>query len=644
MRLLWIVPLVLILSSVLGLLGFVHASLTGAAPYHDSVAMAQSSPDVQKLLGDSIHLESPGLGYGFPFIAPEFAEWSVKLGGTRGSGHLYGVANRIDGSWEFSRLVFVPDDGERKLNLAPVPPRALQLPPVSAKKVFLAPLDLSSAESLDWAPSYYKSKLGIEVAVLPSVPVDPKLEDSQRHQLDADKCADYLLQSYPDIARDPSNTLVGVTSRDMYIPDYRWAYAENLRVGDRVAIISSARLHPPSFLDRWNPEWLNSRLQKLLTKNLVILYFDLPMSSDDTSLLSGGVLSGAEIDQMGGQIIGAERHWDSFVNQGEPAVTLYDIPGKPVLWRLAYEDRAVPDTSAQLFTTDLSQGRLMQRQVDCVLDGSYPLEFTRVYTTNDDLSRSFGVGAMHSLDIFLAGQMGVRIDLMMPDGATVRFEHVQPSPGQSPEIYRARQGADPWGDAEAVYDAGVWRVKRTDGWTFFFPYRPRWLRQYVTVLGSFTDPEGQSYEMQRDDTSGDLLSITTPSGVWLHFENDEHHHIRKITSSTGRVVNYDYDPGGRLTRVADSEGRVETYTYDAKGSMLTAGHGRGAPFLVNGYTPDGYLQHQTIGEGRFEYVFFRGSRNAVYETSITEPNAMLTLIEYGPGGDFTQSLPSHVPR
>ena len=45
----------------------------------------------------------------------------------------------------------------------------------------------------------------------------------------------------------------------------------------------SARLHPP-LLGLWNPEWLNARVQKLLTKNIGILYFDLPMSADYTQL------------------------------------------------------------------------------------------------------------------------------------------------------------------------------------------------------------------------------------------------------------------------------------------------------------------------------------------------------------------------
>lgn len=601
--------------------------------------MAQSSPDVQRLLGPTIHARWPAIGYTIPFFDPDFAEWSVELRGSQGAGHLYGVANRINGSWEFSRLVFVPDGGATRLNLAPVPP-VLHLPTVPPKKVFLVPMGLSPGESLDWAPSYYWSKLGIDVAVLPPVPLDPKLEDPQRHQLDADKCTDYLLRSFPDIARDPSNTIVGVTSHDMYIPEYRWLYAQNLRVGDRIAIVSSARLHPPSFLDRWNPEWLNSRLQKLLTKNLVILYFDLPMSGDSTSLLSGGLLSGAEIDEMGGQIIGAERQWDSFVNQGEPGVTLYDIPGKPVLWRMAYEDRAVPDISAQLFTTDLSLGYLIQRQVDFILDGKYPLEFTRVYTTNDDRSRSFGIGSMHSLDLLLTGQMGAYGELMMADGGKIRFDHVPPAPGQTGDTYRARPLPGQSAQDEAVYAGGIWRVKLTDGWTYFFPYRPHWLPQYVTVLGSFTDPDGHKYDMQRDSLSGDLLSVTTPTGAWLHFENDEHHHIRKITSSTGRVVNYAYDPGGRLIRVADSDGHVETYTYDAKGSMLTAGHGVGAPFLTNEYTGDGFVKSQDIDKaGPFEYNFFRGYRNAVSSVYIAEPNRMQTTIQYESYG-FAQTLPS----
>ena len=50
-----------------------------------------------------------------------------------------------------------------------------------------------------------------------------------------------------------------------------------------------------------NPEWVNSRLQKLLTKNITMLYFGLPMSSDYTSLLSAGVPRDSLVTWLQGQ-------------------------------------------------------------------------------------------------------------------------------------------------------------------------------------------------------------------------------------------------------------------------------------------------------------------------------------------------------
>jgi hypothetical protein len=291
-------------------------------------------------------------------------------------------------------------------------------------------MGLSETDNLDWAPDYYKAKLGIDAVVLPSAAWDPTLEDPHRHQLDANKCIEFLQRSYPELARDPFAILIGVTSHDMYIPNFHWSYAENWRAEDRFAIVSSARLHPPAPLDGWNPEWLNSRLQKLLTKNIAMLYFGLPMSSDYTSLLSGGVLSGSQIDKMGGQVIGADGSWNSFISSGDPGFTVYDVPGKPVLWRTDYLNQPVRDTKAQLFSTDLSLGLFVQQQTDFNLDDEFPLRFTRVYTSDDDRSRSFGIGATHTLDMFLVGQMGSYVDLCMEDGARIHFIHQEQQPGQ----------------------------------------------------------------------------------------------------------------------------------------------------------------------------------------------------------------------
>ncbi len=292
----------------------------------------------------------------------------------------------------------------------------------------MIPLGLNDGEPLDWAPDYYQAKFGIDVVVLPAVPLPEKLVDPRRNQVDSESCVEYLRKLHPELDADPSALLIAVTSRDIYIPSFNWRFAENYRYDGRFAIVSSARLRPPAIMSRWNPEWLHSRHKKMLTKNVVMLYFDLPMSSDYTSLLSGGVLSGPEVDLMGETIIGAERTWDSFINGDEPTVTIYSVPGRPSLWRMTDSDEALPQHAAHVFRADLAKGLFIDRTADFRLEGEYPLLFTRSYRNQDNMSRSFGIGASDSLDIFLAGQMGVYIDLVYENAPPFRTRPAQAGP------------------------------------------------------------------------------------------------------------------------------------------------------------------------------------------------------------------------
>jgi YD repeat-containing protein len=621
---------------------FLNISLVRSAAYTSSLQTALSSPDVQNALGSSIQARRPVIGFLFPFGGSQFAQWSVTLTGSRGSGHLYGVANWTTGVWDFSRLAFESENKKLKIDLTPM--RRLQLPSVPAKSVYLLPTGMDEGESLQWAPAYYKAKLGIDVKVLAAIPLDPKLIDATRNQLNTDKWVEFVAQKYPDISRDPASILMGVTSSDMYIPDFDWPYVENMRHEGRFGMVSSARLHPPSLLGRWNPEWLTSRVQKLLTKNLVMLYFDLPLSSDYTSLLSGGVLSGFQIDRMGADVIGAEGQWDSFVESGDPAVTIYDGPADKLLWKTQYTASALPDTSTQVFCVDTGVGLIMQRKAEFVFEDDPAMQFTRIHRNQDDRSRAFGIGGSDSFEIFLGGQMGVEIDLIMEDGARIHYNHLPPATGQTGDTYQSgRDRGGRFQNTQLVFDGKTWRIKTADGWTYMFPYTPNALPQNVTVLTGFIDPEGREYKMRRD-SFGALVSISSPSGKWLHFENDSEHRIGKITSSQGHTMQYEYDAGGRMIRGTDSHGHVDSYTYDEKGEMVTAGHGTANPILTNKYFPDGYIKSQVMGDGKkFEYSYSRGERNLIYEGLILDPNRLETHIRYV-GGGYRRSLPSPAPR
>jgi YD repeat-containing protein len=619
-----------------------NASLVQSTAYQSSLKTALSSPDVQSALGSGIRARQPVLGYLFPFTDSQFAQWSVALTGSSGSGHLYGVANQIHGTWDFSRLVFESENSKVKVDLTPV--RRPQLPSVPAKNVYLIPVGLAEGESLQWAPAYYKSKLGIDLKLLPVIPLDPNLIDPARNQLNTDKWVRFLAEKYPEISCDPASILIGVTSSDMYIPGFVVSYAENFRTEGRYGMVSSARLHPPSPLAKWNPEWLTSRVQKLLTKNLVMLYFDLPLSDDSTSLLSGGVLSGFQIDRMGGEVIGAEGHWDSWMELGDPAVTIYDGPGDRLLWKMQYTSSTLPDTATQSFFADAGVGLIIQRKADFVFEDEPALQFTRVHRNQDDRSRAFGIGGSDSFEIFLGGQMGVAIDLIMEDGVRINYTHLPPKTGQTGDTYQAGWGGQGrFQNTQAVFDGKTWRIKTSDGWTYMFPYTPNALPQNVTVLTGFIDPAGNEYKMERD-SFGALVSISSPSGKWLHFENDSQHRITKITSSQGRSMSYDYDAGGRMVRAIASEGHVDSYTYDEKAQMITAGHGTGKPVLTNTYFPDGYIKSQVMGNGKkFEYSYFRREPNIIYKSLILDPNRLETSVQYVRGG-YKRSLPSPAHR
>lgn len=613
---------------------YFYARLLRSPAYLTSLGIAESSPAVQRVLGAKIHTSSFPIGSALPRYNSDFAEWSISLAGTLGSGRLYGVANGIGGEWEFSRLTLVPVKGG-KIDLTPTP-SLLPLTPENRKAVYLVPLDLLPEQSLDWAPAYYKARFHADVHILPPMVSTPSETDETRHQLIAEKCIDLIARAHRDLATDSSAILIAVTSRDIFIADFNWKYAENFREG-HLAIVSSARLQPTDFPGKWNRELLNSRLQKMITKNLAILYFDLPLSSDYTSLLSAGVLSGREVDYMTEKIVGAEGRWDSFFNQAEPTVTIAATHGKPTTWD--FNAGGPLDLATERFTVDLPIGLFIQRKMDFYLDDDYPLEFTRCYRNADDESRSFGIGTNDSLDVFLVGRMGSFVDLIWENGGRSHFVHADSKPGEPGNVYQAQGGHF----TKAIFDGAVWRVTSKDHWTYVFPYRPQAPGSHVTVLTGFVDPQGRKFPMVRNN-SGDLLSVATPSGKWLHFEYDDRHRIRSITDSLGRSMQYGYDIGGRLVRVSDSEGHSEIYTYNDRNEMLSISDGERGTVLLNQYTSSNLISKQTLFDGRhFEYGYTFGTRMVIRQNLFTDPNGLSTFFDYGSYG-YTQSLPMRLPQ
>jgi len=617
-----------------------HAQLTAAEAYKEALRIASSSAELQSTLGNDIHVKGTASGLAFSPYGSHFTEFSVGIAGSKGSGRLYAVANTVNQELEFFRLVVSPDAGGSRMDLTPAPTR-LVMPKVPAQKVYLVALGLDPSESLDWAPGYYKAKFGIDVAVLPAAAMKPDLIDPKRKQADTDKCVAYVRSLYPELDRDPSTLLFVVTSQDIFIPHEDWTYTVNYRDGMRFAVVSSARLHPFSLWDRGNPEWLGSRVQKMLTKNIAMLYFNLSMSDDSTSLLSAGRLSGLEVDAMGGKLIGVTGNWESF-GVNFPGATIYDMGDKPALWRSGELYQAALDSPGQVFESNLAIGGFAEQSTDLVLEGKYPVKLSRTYMSNDLEPRQFGVGVMDSLDLMLVGQMGNFVEVVGEYGQRTRFRHAEPRPGQVGDIYVGSRCCGDFAGAVANYQNNLTIVTRPDGWKFRFPFLGHALKDQVTVLTGYTDPEGHEYKMERDKF-GDLQALTTPDGQWMRFEHDAAHRVTRVAASSGQTLIYEYDAGGRLCKVTNSDGNVDSYTYDERSEMLTAAHGDGKAILQNTYGTTGYLVKQELADGSFfEYHYnrdFESGREALFPDLITDPNGLVTFLKHCRGNSYISSLP-----
>jgi len=632
------------MSVVVAALLVLHLRMTGSAAYAGALRIAQASPAVKESLGSDIHYSSTAKGLTYSPHGAEFTEFSAGIAGSKGDGRLYAAANTINQELEFSRVTFVPNDSSGgRIDLTP-PPGRLVMPKVPHQTVYLAPLGLEPSQSLEWAPAYYKAKFDIAVNILPAVPVTEELVDRKRQQVNPQKSIEYLCALHPEVARDTSALMFAVTSRDIYIPADNRTYTVNYREAGRFAMVSAARLGPYSVLGASNPDWVGSRLQKVLTKNIAMLYFNLPMSSDYTSLLSGGRLTGSDVDAMSGKLIGVEGKWESFVMPGPLGIRIIDLPGKPVVWRNGVIDDFSLDIPGQAYLAHLGVGGFAMQATDFALGGKYPLKLSRTYMTGDLEPRQFGVGFMDSLDTMLVGQMGVYAETKGEYGQGVRYEHYGAIAGQDGDVYLPprRSGKEDLSWGFVLYKNNLSIITDSNGWKYRYPFLGKALKHQVCVVTGYSDPEGHEYKMERN-SFGDLLSVTNPDEQWLHFERDESHRVARVTASSGRIVTYEYDAGGRLSRVTGSDGVVDSYTYDDRSEMLSVTRGNEKPAIRNDYGTNGFIIKQTLADDSyFEYHydrhFNRRNGDALVADVIKDPNGYFTYIN-ADGAEYESSLP-----
>ena len=123
--------------------------------------------------------------------------------------------------------------------------------------------------------------------------------DKRRQQLVAEEVIDLIKRTYPKLVEDPNAILIALTDEDMYIRKKNWQYAFSYRTQGRFAVVSSARMNPVNFGDPADNDLLERRMRKMVSKNIGLLYYQMPANHDPKSVLYNDVMGVEDLDRMG---------------------------------------------------------------------------------------------------------------------------------------------------------------------------------------------------------------------------------------------------------------------------------------------------------------------------------------------------------
>lgn len=164
-------------------------------------------------------------------------------------------------------------------------------------RLYFIPLGDFPLSGVDDLAAVYKEKYGLFIETLPNLSLNPSVVDTDRQQIIAEAVVALMKGAYPDLANNREAILIGLTTRDMYIQQYNWQFTFSWRQEGKYAVVSNARMDLDLPLGSEEKERI--RLRKMVTKNIGIMYFRLPQSTDPRSVLYKNVGGLSELDYMG---------------------------------------------------------------------------------------------------------------------------------------------------------------------------------------------------------------------------------------------------------------------------------------------------------------------------------------------------------
>jgi predicted Zn-dependent protease len=147
---------------------------------------------------------------------------------------------------------------------------------------------------LEYLKQYYKEQLGLLVEILPELVPDRSAWTDDRGQWSGEGLAEQVRH----VIGNDDGVVIAVTGEDMYLRTVNWRFAFGLRAGNRVAVVSYARMDPRFFGGPEAMNLLQRRLRRMVTKDLGLMLYGLSASADPASPIYRDIGGLQELDAM----------------------------------------------------------------------------------------------------------------------------------------------------------------------------------------------------------------------------------------------------------------------------------------------------------------------------------------------------------
>jgi predicted Zn-dependent protease len=502
-------------------------------------------------------------------------------------------------------------------------------------QIYLVPIGNTTGLISPSLLQYYQSKYGISLHVLSSIPVPEWARDHARQQLVADELIEAMGCAYPQQAARPDTILIGVTDEDIYISELDWKFALNFRETSHALVISTARLNPAYYGKPPEPTLLETRLRKLLTKNIGISFYGLELTSDRGSVLYNDIEDMETLDAMGEDysVRDATVRRDETHEGGDPCFSVrhYYSPKKQRTDSayLTGCSSTHGETDLEVLDIYLHYGTLLSRRTDFYSPGPLPLEVSRVIRTQDSRSRAFGIGGNHSLNIWPVGNNWpyTWMDLILEDGGRLHYRRSDWGASYWDAVYLVEPTITDFYSSYVTWNWPGWKLFRRDGRTYIFPDGGSVQRPEQAALIGVQDTSGNTLRLQREST-GNLMRASSGEGKWIHFQYDRGYRVTKAQDNEGHEILYRYTATGCLEEVEDADHHVTRYGHEGTRcptSMAIDGH---KVWSAQFDKADRVTQLELADAGTYRFNYSVDRSGASTQVDIKDPRNNVLRITY----------------